>query len=139
MIGPVLNWFDPIKIFGEFFYSFVSLAVSLILFEGSLSLKFSEIKGLASVIRRLISIGALITILITTVAVHYSLNVSWNISLLFGCITVVPGPTVISSLLRIINPTQNIANILKWEGILIDPLGALLSVLVYEYIIFGIW
>lgn len=137
IIGPVFNVFNPDKIFGDFFYPFVSLAVGLILFEGSLSLRFSEIKGLETVIRRLITIGALVTIFITTIVAYYSLDISWKISLLFGCITVVTGPTVIAPILRVIRPTKNIANILKWESILIDPIGAILSVLVYEFIILG--
>ncbi len=137
IIGPILNIFNPDKIFSSFFYPFVSLSVGLILFEGSLSLRFMEIKGLESVIRRLVTIGAVITIIITMVSTHYLLDLSWKISLLFGTITVVTGPTVITPILRIINPTTNISNILKWESILIDPIGAILAVLVYELIILG--
>ena len=59
----------------------------------------------------------------------------WEIASLFGALVVVTGPTVIQPMIRSIRPINKLANILRWEGIIIDPLGALLAVLVYEFII----
>lgn len=135
--GPVLQIFDPEQLMGDLFFPFVSLSVAIILFEGSLTLKFREIPGLQSVVRNMLSFGLVITWLITTVAARFAIGISWELAFLFGAITVVTGPTVIAPLLRTVRPTAPVANILRWEGIVIDPIGASLAVLVYEFIISG--
>lgn len=133
--GPVLNYLNPDEVFGELLFPMVSLAVAIILFEGSLTLRFSEIRGHGKMVRNLIPIGSIVTGIIGTLAAHWILDVSWEISLLFGAISVVTGPTVIAPLLRSVRPNAKLANILQWEGIIIDPVGALLAVLVYEGIV----
>jgi NhaP-type Na+/H+ or K+/H+ antiporter len=135
LAGPVLHLFDPEVLMGELFFPFVQLSVAIILFEGSMTLKFREILGLQSVVRNMLTFGLLITWLISTLAARLIVGVSWEIAFLFGALTVVTGPTVISPLLRAVRPTPAIANILRWEGIVIDPIGAALAVLVYEFII----
>jgi len=134
-LGPTLDWLKPDQLLGDLFFPLVSLSVAIILFEGSLTLKFEEIRGLASVVRRLVSIGVLITWLIMSTACHLLLNLNWPLSLLFGSLVVVTGPTVIIPMLRSVRPNARIASILRWEGIVIDPIGALLAVLVYESIV----
>lgn len=133
--GPVLGLIDPDKLLGDLLFPFVSLSVAIILFEGSLTLKFSEIRGLQKVVRNMVSFGMIVTWLITTATTRYALGLSWEISFLFGAVTVVTGPTVIVPMLRTVRPTASISNILRWEGIVIDPIGASLAVLVYEFII----
>ena len=133
--GPVLHYLNPTDVFGDLLFPMVSLAVAIILFEGSLTLRFSEIRGHSKMVRNLIPVGAIVTGTIGTLAAHWILNISWEISLLFGAISVVTGPTVIAPLLRSVRPSSKLANILQWEGIIIDPLGALLAVLVYEGIV----
>jgi len=133
--GPVLHLFDPEALMGELFFPFVQLSVAIILFEGSVTLKFREILGLESVVRNMLSFGLLITWLVSTFAARLLIGVSWEIAFLFGALTVVTGPTVIAPLIRAVRPTPAIANILRWEGIVIDPIGAALAVLVYEFII----
>ena len=133
--GPATGLLHPDALFGKLLFPFISLAVAVILFEGSLTLKFSEIPGLGRVIRNLISLGALITWVVTAVAVRLLLDFPWDLAALFGAIMVVTGPTVIMPLLRTVRPTANVANILVWEGILIDPIGATLAVLAYQFII----
>lgn len=133
--GPVLGWLDSDALFGDLLFPFISLSVAIILFEGSLTLRFEEIAGLRRVIRNMLSLGALVTWLIIATTTHYALNFSWQLSFLFGAITVVTGPTVIVPLLRTVRPCAAVANILRWEGIVIDPIGATLAVLVYEFIL----
>jgi NhaP-type Na+/H+ or K+/H+ antiporter len=135
--GPVLGWLQPDMLFGDLLFPFVSLSVALILFEGGLTLEFHQIRGLRRVIRRLISVGCLATWFLTMLATRLLLGLGWDICLLFGALTVVTGPTVIVPMLRSIRPNRSIAHILRWEGILIDPIGAILSVLVYEVILAG--
>lgn len=133
--GPVTHQLNPDKLFGDLLFPFVSLAIAVILFEGSLTLKLEEIKNLKSVVRNLITTGALITLTVTALATHYLAGLDFNISLLFGAVVTVTGPTVIIPMLRSVKPNTNISNVLRWEGIVIDPLGALLAVIVFNYII----
>lgn len=134
--GPVLlDVLHPREAMGDLFFPFVSLSVSIILFEGALTLDFSEVRRIAAVVRNLLVIGAMVSWIGGAVVAHFIMGLSWNLALLFGALIVVTGPTVIAPLLRNVRPTENIASILKWEGILIDPLGALLAVLVFDYII----
>ncbi len=135
LAGPVLGWLDPQALFGTLLMPLVSLAVALILFEGSLTLHLSEWKEIGSVVHRLVTLGALSTWAIITLATHWLLGFDWMLALLFGTLTLVTGPTVIVPMLRVVRPKATIANILRWEGIVIDPIGALLAVVVYSFII----
>lgn len=135
VIGPATGWFDPDALLGPLLFPFVSLSVAVILFEGSLTLKFSEIRGLEHVVRRFVTSGVLVTWSVTTLAAHQIAGLSWELATLFGAIMVVTGPTVIVPMLRTVRPTAKVANILRWEGIVIDPIGALLAVLVFEFIV----
>ena len=135
--GPVSGLVDTQKLFGNLLFPFVSLSVSIILFEGGLSLKFSEFKNVGKTIRNLISFGALITWTISTLAAYFILNLEFKLALLFGAILIVTGPTVILPILRQIRPKGNLHSIAKWEGIMIDPVGAVIAVLVFEEIMSG--
>lgn len=122
---------------GEELYYFVSLAISIILFEGGLTLKRSEIRNVGPVITKLITLGTLVTFITGGLAAHYLFDLSWKISFLFSSLIIVTGPTVITPILRNIPLKKDISAVLKWEGILIDPIGALVAVLVYEFISVG--
>lgn len=137
LAGPLLQQLHPDQLFGELLFPFVSLSVAVILFEGSLTLRFQEIPGLEKVIRNMITFGVLISWGITTLATRLLLDFSWQIACLFGAIMVVTGPTVIMPLIRTVRPKESVANVLQWEGILIDPIGAVLAVLTYEFIVAG--
>ncbi|NQZ43286.1 MAG: sodium:proton antiporter [Flavobacteriaceae bacterium] len=122
---------------GEGLYYFVSLAISIILFEGGLTLKRSEIKNVGPVITKLITLGSTVTFFGAGVAAHYIFGLSWQISFLFAALIIVTGPTVITPILRNIPLKKDVSAVLKWEGILIDPIGALVAVLVFEFISVG--
>ncbi len=135
LMGPALGILHPDDLFGSLLFPIVSLAVAVILFEGSLTLKFSELGDHGKMVRNLLISGTLVTCFVATVAAVWALDLSWPVATLFGAIVVVSGPTVIMPLLRAVRPNRRIRNILKWEGIVIDPIGALLAVLVYEFVI----
>ncbi|MEM1338746.1 MAG: cation:proton antiporter [Bacteroidota bacterium] len=122
---------------GEGLYYFVSLAISIILFEGGLTLKRSEIANVGPVITKLITVGSLVTFFGAGVAAHYIFELSWQLSFLFSALIIVTGPTVITPILRNIPLKKDVSTVLKWEGILIDPIGALVAVLVFEFISVG--
>ena len=152
LVGPIAaaylsedgtKWIEPIwngtkGLFpGDGLYYFVSLAISVILFEGGLTLKRSEIKNVGPVITKLITLGAAITFFGAGVVTHYVFNLGWEISFLFAGLIIVTGPTVITPILRNIPLKKDVSTVLKWEGILIDPIGALVAVLVFEFISVG--
>ena len=137
LFGPVLGVVRPEEFLGELFNPFVSLSVAIILFEGSLNLKIKGIRGLHKVVRNMVSFGMVVTWITTTVATKFLLDISWEVATLFGAIVVVTGPTVVAPILRTVRPVSSIGNILKWESIVIDPIGASLAVLVFEFIVIG--
>ncbi len=135
LLGSVAGLIQPRELFGDLLLPGVSLAVSIILFEGALTLRFDEIRGLEKTVRRLVIWGALITWGVVTLAAWGLLKLPLGLALLFGALVVVTGPTVIVPLLRSVRPKANIARLLRWEGIVIDPLGAILAVLAYELVV----
>ncbi len=122
---------------GESLFYFVSLAISIILFEGGLTLKRSEILNVGPVILKLITVAVIITFFGAGLAAHFIFGLSWQISFLFSSLIIVTGPTVITPILRNIPLKKDVSAVLKWEGILIDPIGALIAVLVFEFISVG--
>lgn len=135
LFGPVLQIVHPQETLGGLFFPVVSFAVAIILFEGALTLNWEEVRSVASTVRNLLIFGMLVTWFGGAIAAHYILGLRWETALLFGALIIVTGPTVIAPLLRNVRPTHQIASILKWEGIIIDPLGAGVAVLVFEYIV----
>ncbi len=150
-VGPIstlitedgTKWLEPVwngteGLFpGERLFNFVSLAISIILFEGGLTLKKEEVLNVGPSIMKLISLGSLVTFLGGGVAAHFIFELSWEISFLFSALIIVTGPTVIAPILRNIPLKKDVSAVLKWEGILIDPIGALVAVLVFEFISVG--
>ena len=122
---------------GEGLYYFVSLAIAIILFEGGLTLKRSEVRNVGPVITKLITVGTVVTFILGGLAAHYIFDLNWKISFLFSSLIIVTGPTVITPILRNIPLKKDVSAVLKWEGILIDPIGALVAVLVFEFISVG--
>tara|TARA_B110000240_G_C13482979_1_gene446142 strand:- start:253 stop:2070 length:1818 start_codon:yes stop_codon:yes gene_type:complete len=152
LVGPIAaeylsedgsKWIEPIwngekGLFpGDGLYYFVSLAISIILFEGGLTLKRNEIKNVGPVITKLITFGSAVTFFGAGFIVHFIFNLSWELSFLFSGLIIVTGPTVITPILRNIPLKKDVSTVLKWEGILIDPIGALVAVLVFEFISVG--
>ncbi len=135
IVGPILDIFNPDEIFGESLFPLVSAAVAIILFEGGLTLKFRDLKESGPVIFRLVFIGVAVTTLVAAYLANTLLGFEPMLAALFGALLSVTGPTVIGPMLRMIRPKGKVKNIAKWEGILIDPVGVLLAVLIYEVMI----
>ncbi|MBK8902986.1 MAG: sodium:proton antiporter [Anaerolineaceae bacterium] len=133
--GPVTGLLSPEAVLGELLFPLVSLAVAYILYEGGLSLSVKELREVGGVVFSLTSIGVVITWVLGAIAARFLLQLSWPIAILLTAVLVVTGPTVIGPLLRQIRPRGKTMAILKWEGILIDPIGAVLAVLVFEAIL----
>ncbi|MHC4607137.1 MAG: cation:proton antiporter, partial [Planctomycetota bacterium] len=111
----------------------VSLSVAVILFEGALTLDLRRIRQVHVCVRRLVTIGLLLTFIASTVAAHLVAGLAVPQAALFGALVTVTGPTVIKPLLRRLHVRRAIATILEGEGILIDPLGAILAIVCLQY------
>lgn len=134
MAGPVLGLINPEDDFGSLLEPMVKLAVAVILFEGGLSLNFKDLRHAGSGVLRLVIIGVPVGWALGTAAVHYGAGLPLAVSALFGGILVVTGPTVIGPMLRSLRVGKRVRDILKWEGIVNDPIGAMLAVSIYAYI-----
>ena len=135
--GPVFELLEPDLILGNLLFPIVSVSVAIILFEGGLTLRFSELSEIGKVVRNLVTTGALITWIGASAAAYFIFDIHLGIAILLGAILVVSGPTVVMPLLRHVKPNRRVGSILKWEGIVIDPIGALLAVLVFEVLSAG--
>ncbi len=134
-LGPdLLGWIDPDDL-GQGLFALVSLAVAIILFEGGLNLDIKRLRREAAVIQRLVTWGALITAALGGIAAHFLMGWPVGISVLFGSLVVVTGPTVIRPLLRNVPLRPRLATVLESEGLLIDPVGALLAAVVLEVVL----
>lgn len=127
-----LGLVDPEKLLGDALSPAVQIAVGIILFEGALGLKREELaSGVRGAVLRLITIGVIITWFLATVSIAILLDVPHPIAILIGATVIVSGPTVVLPILDFIGPTQKVRRVLKWEGILIDPIGAIIAVVVF--------
>lgn len=135
--GPATGFFDPNEVFGDLLLPLVSVSVGIILFEGGLSLKFSEFKEIRDAVLSLVTIGVLVTWVLISLASYLVLGLNLPLAVLLGAVLVVTGPTVIIPILRHVRPSGKVGPIIKWEGMVIDPIGAVLAVLVFEAIFAG--
>ena len=126
-----LGWVHP-EALGEGLFTIVELSVAVILFEGGLNLEISRLRREQAPIRRLVLGGALVTLAGGAVAAHFALGWSWMIALVFGSLVVVTGPTVVGPLVEDLRLRPRVATVLEAEGVLIDPVGAILAVLLLE-------
>lgn len=125
------------QLLGEGLETIVSLAVALILFEGGLTLDLRSLHQISSSLQNLVTIGALITLFGGGIAAHYLAEFPWALAFLYAALVVVTGPTVISPLLRQVRVERPVAALLEGEGVLIDPVGAILAVLILDVVVNG--
>ncbi len=134
LAGPILGRLDPDRLLGDLLFPFVSMSVAVIMFEGALSLRFSEITSVRRAVVQITTLGVAVTGVLAAVAAHWCAGLDWPLAVLFGALLTVTGPTVIGPLLRHVRPDPPAGTLLKWEGILTDPIGALLAVVVFQSI-----
>lgn len=134
LLGPqVLGVIDPGSL-GRGLETVVSLAIAVILFEGGLTLDLEGYRKSPTVIRRLLTIGPILTWLGIGTAVHFLFSITPAMSLMTASLVIVTGPTVISPLLRRIRVKERVHHVLYWEGVLIDAVGVFVAVLCYEWL-----
>jgi NhaP-type Na+/H+ or K+/H+ antiporter len=137
LIGPVLGIVPSGPEISQLIQPIVSLCVAIILFEGGLSLQRTELRVASVGVGRLVYVGGPLAWVLGTLAAHYIGGLSWYVATVFGAIMVVTGPTVIMPLLRQAGLNRRTASYLKWEGIVNDPIGALMAVLSFQFFVFA--
>ncbi|SNT68816.1 cation:proton antiporter [Paracoccus seriniphilus] len=134
-LGPVTEIFVPSRDIGDVIPPMIALAVAVILFEGGLTLSFKKLADARPGVRRLVYIGAPLGWLMSSLALVFVAGLGWESAIVFGGIMIVTGPTVIAPLLRQAKLTSRPAQILQWEGIVNDPIGALVAVFALEIVL----
>lgn len=139
LVGPILGLANPQHTLGsEVFSPIVSLAVAIILFEGSSNLDFRELKGISKAVIRIITVGATIAWVLGAIALHKILGFPISISIVMGGLLLITGPTVIQPLLKQAKVRNSVDTVLRWESIILDPLGPILALAAfYVYQIIG--
>jgi len=132
--GPIMGFLEPTQLLGDILLPLVSVSVSIILFEGGLTLNAIDLTHIRRVLINLISIGVLVTWMVAAGAAYFVVGLNASLALLLGAILTVSGPTVVLPLLRHVQPVGQVNSILRWEGIIVDPIGATLAVIVFEAI-----
>ncbi|MBD2369002.1 MULTISPECIES: cation:proton antiporter [Leptolyngbya] len=131
-----LRWIDP-SLLGSGLEVIVSLSIAIILFEGGLSLQIRDLRSVSISLRNLITIGVAITLVGGAIAAHTWLDFPWSIAFLYASLVVVTGPTVVTPLLKLVGVERRVATLLEGEGILIDPIGAILAVITLNIVLSG--
>ncbi|MEZ5565952.1 MAG: cation:proton antiporter [Gammaproteobacteria bacterium] len=135
LLGPdVLRVVNPDSVRPALPY-LVSFAVAVILFEGGMNLEIRRLRRASSVIRRLVTVGSVVTLAGATLAAHLALGWAWQLSFLFGVLVIVTGPTVVSPLVRRIRLQKHLRTVLEGEGVLIDPIGAIFAVVILDVLL----
>ncbi|MFT0812641.1 cation:proton antiporter [Synechococcus sp. OH20] len=137
LLGPDgLSWVHP-QVMGSGLEALVSLAVALILFEGGLNLRLQRLNQVSDSLRNLVLLGSLLTLGGGALAAHYLGEFPWPLAFLFGSLVVVTGPTVINPILKRVRVDSAVSTLLEGEGVLIDPVGAILAVVVLQVVLSG--
>lgn len=134
-LGPVTGLLEPDELLGDTLFPLVSLSVALILFEGGLDLPPRELRNTGTAVRRLISIGAIITGVVGWYGAREIFGISNQAAIVLASVLVVTGPTVVGPLLRFVRPAGTTGPILRAEGVLIDPIGATAALVCFELVL----
>ncbi|WP_051063320.1 cation:proton antiporter [Ilumatobacter nonamiensis] len=134
-LGPVFGVLEPDELLGDTLFPLVSLSVALILFEGGLDLPPRELRNTGTVVRRLISIGAIVTGVASWYFAREIFGISNEAAIVLAAVLVVTGPTVVGPLLRFVRPSGTTGPILRAEGVLIDPIGATAALVAFELVL----
>lgn len=135
VLGPLTGLVQPDLLMGDLLKPFIAASVAVILFEGSLQLNLKELREARHAVRQVIVLGAPLGWTLISMAAHYIAGLEWAVAITLGGILVVTGPTVIMPMLRQARLNPRVGAILKWEGIVNDPLGVIFAILAYEYFV----
>ncbi|MEP6298864.1 MAG: cation:proton antiporter, partial [Ilumatobacter sp.] len=134
-LGPVTGILEPDELLGDTLFPLVSLSVALILFEGGLDLPPRELRNTGTAVRRLITIGAVVTGVVGWYSAKEIFGLPDQVAIVLSAVLVVTGPTVVGPLLQFVRPAGTVGPILRAEGVLIDPVGATAALVCFEVVL----
>ncbi len=134
-LGPVTGILEPDELLGDTLFPLVSLSVALILFEGGLDLPPRELRNTGTAVRRLITIGAVVTGVVGWYSAKAIFDLTDQVAIVLSAVLVVTGPTVVGPLLQFVRPAGTVGPILRAEGVLIDPVGATAALVCFEVVL----
>ena len=132
--GPFGLGFVHPEALGDALEALIHLGVAIILFEGGLSLDPQRLVRVGPAVGNLLTVGVAVTGIASAAVAHWVVDMPWAIAALFGAIVTVTGPTVIVPLLRHMIAPRKVKTILLSEGLIVDPIGAILAYLVLQWI-----
>ena len=132
LLGPEALGIVTIETFGDGLETVVGLSVAIIVFDGAFALRIERIREASTASLRLVTIGAVIMFVGTTVAVRVLEGASWEIALVIGALLVATGPTVITPILEVVTVRDHVAAALETEGIINDVTAAIAAVVIFE-------
>lgn len=135
VLGPDGLHFIRPEVLGEALPALVGFAVAVILFEGGMNLNIGRLRQQSGTIQRLVTLGTVVTLIGAALAARYLMDWTWDLAILFGTLVTVTGPTVIAPIVRRIKLKRNLHTILEAEGVLIDPIGAIIAVVALEVVL----
>lgn len=133
ILGQGLGILDPKETLGDYYHGLIALAVAIILFEGGLHLNLKGLRESKSGAQRLLFMSTPLNMLLNAAAAHHIAGFSWELSWVLAALFIITGPTVVMPLLQQNKVRPKISAMLKWEAIVNDPVGALLTVFAFEY------
>jgi len=135
LLGPEMAGLVHPASLGSSLHALVGMGVAIILLEGGLQLELRRLRREQVIIRRLVTVGALITTIGGAVAAHFALGWDWRLASLFGALVIVTGPTVVTPLLKRLRVRGAVSTVLEAEGVLIDAVGAITAAVVLEVVL----
>ncbi len=137
IVGPEFLGLVTPEVFGDSLPVIVGLSVAIIVFEGAFHLKLERIREAPKETIRLVTIGAVISFLATSLVIHYFLGASWEVSLLIGALLIATGPTVITPIVNVVAVRERVASLLETEGVVNDVTAAILAIVMFESVVRG--
>ena len=128
-----LGWVEPLDL-GSGLGTVVGLLVSLVLFDGGLNLRLPG-DTIKATVQRIAALRLLISLGGGLLAAHWLAGLSWSLAAVFSAIVLAPGPTVVTPLVRQIRLAPPLGEVLEAEGLVLEPIGAVLALLLLELVL----
>ena len=128
-----LGWVEPLDL-GSGLGTVVGLLVSLVLFDGGLNLRLPG-DTIKATVQRIAALRLLISLGGGLLAAHWLAGLSWSLAAVFSAIVLATGPTVVTPLVRQIRLAPPLGEVLEAEGLVLEPIGAVLALLLLELVL----
>ena len=137
LLGEVFGILNPQETLGTYYFGLIALCVAIILFEGGLHLSFKGLRESRGGTLRMLLVSTPINFGLNILMAHYVGGFSLGLSCVLAGLFTITGPTVVMPLLQQNKVKPKVGSMLKWEAIVNDPVGALLAVFAYEYLVYS--